>query len=332
MKTWIDEIMDSPRRVAIPIMTHPGIEAIGKRVIDAVKDGQTHYEAIRYVMDHYNTYACSVIMDLTVEAEAFGCEIGFPENEVPNVLNRLVCDEASVDALQVPALHTARVPEYLRANQLAVTHITNRPTFAGCIGPFSLAGRLFDMSEIMVSIYMEPHVIHALLEKCTQFILDYCRELKRIGTTGVIMAEPAAGLLPNDECNAFSTDYIRRIVEELQDDSFTIILHNCGNQGQCTEAMLASGAKALHFGNAIDLVQVLRDSPENILIMGNIDPVQIMKQATPEVVRQTTLDLLNNTKTYPNFVLSSGCDVPPHTPEANLHAFFEALEIYNQNL
>lgn len=331
MKTWIDNILESNHRVAIPIMTHPGIESVGKRVIDAVKNGEVHFAAIRKVMEDYNTHACSVIMDLTVEAEAFGCEIGFPENEVPNVLNRLVCDEVSVSALQIPSLGAGRIPEYLKANRMAVEKIKNHPILSGCIGPFSLAGRLFDMSEIMISIYIEPEVIHSLLEKCTELIQNYCRELKKIGVTGIIMAEPAAGLLSNEDCLEYSTTYVRRIVEELQDDRFSIILHNCGNRGQCTEAMLASGAAGLHFGNAIDLVQVLENCPENILVMGNIDPVGILKQATPEIVKWATLDLLNKTKRYRNFVLSSGCDIPPHTPEANIRAFFEALEIYNRS-
>lgn len=43
MAKWIDQIMQSENRIAVPIMTHPGIEEIGKRVIDAVTDGETHY-------------------------------------------------------------------------------------------------------------------------------------------------------------------------------------------------------------------------------------------------------------------------------------------------
>lgn len=36
-----------------------------------------------------------IIMDLTVEAEAFGAEIVFPEDEVPSVSGRLLRDEAA---------------------------------------------------------------------------------------------------------------------------------------------------------------------------------------------------------------------------------------------
>ena len=72
MHTFIKQILESDKRIAIPIMTHPGIEAIEKTVYDAVSCGDTHYQAIKNVTDTYNTFACTVIMDLTVEAEAFG--------------------------------------------------------------------------------------------------------------------------------------------------------------------------------------------------------------------------------------------------------------------
>lgn len=329
MNQWIDNIMQSKNRIAIPIMTHPGIEEIGKHVIDAVTDGEIHYQAIKALANKYEAGACTVIMDLTVEAEAFGCQIGFTEDEVPNVINRLVYDSTSIETLSIPNLTQGRLPEYLKANKFAVANITDRPVLAGCIGPYSLAGRLYDMSEIMVAIYIEPDTIHTLLEKCTAFILKYCQELKKTGVQGVIMAEPAAGLLSNEDCQIFSTDYVRRVVEALQDDNFSIILHNCGNKGQCTQAMIASGAAGLHFGNAINMQEALEECPSNILVMGNLDPVGIFKQASPEAIYSATTELLRKTRKYKNFVISSGCDIPPHTPNCNIQAFFEAINRYN---
>lgn len=329
MNKFIKQLQDSDKRIAIPIMTHPGIEAIGKKVVDAVTDGEIHYQAIRHVTETYDTKACTVIMDLTVEAEAFGCTISMPEDEVPSVTGRLVYDEESVNNLQIPSLAAGRMPEYLKANRLAVENIKDKPVLSGCIGPFSLAGRLYDMSEIMVGIYIEPDVIKTLLDKCTAYITAYCRELKAIGATGVIMAEPAAGLLSNEDCQVYSTVYVRRIVEAVQDDDFVVILHNCGNKGQCTQAMIDSGAAALHFGNAVDMVEALEQCPSDLVVMGNIDPVGILKQATPEEVYRTTAELLSKTAQYKNFVISSGCDMPPLVPEANIKAFYKAVADFN---
>lgn len=330
MADWIKQIIEGNKRVAMPIMTHPGIEYVGKRMVDAVTDGNIHFSAIEAIVNKFDMAACTVIMDLTVEAEAFGSKIEFAENELPHVLERLVRNEEEVKQLRVPDLKAGRLPEYLKANQLAVRTFTDRPVFAGCIGPFSLAGRLYDMSEIMVAIYIEPDTITALLEKCTTFLLRYCEELKRTGVTGVIMAEPAAGLLSDEDCQTYSTKYVRQVVEALQDDTFTIILHNCGNTGQCTQAMVDSGAAALHFGNVIDVRQALQACPTDVLVMGNLDPVGILKQSTPEVVYQKTLELLEQTASAKNYVLSTGCDVPM-VPEANIQAFYQALDHFNSS-
>lgn len=330
MKKWIEAVLASDKRIALPIMTHPGIEYVGKTVREAVTDGEVHFAAIKALAERYPSAACTVIMDLTVEAEAFGAKILIPEEEIPTVTERLVSDAASVEALQVPSLDAGRVPEYLKANRLAAEQITDRPVLAGCIGPFSLAGRLYDMSEIMVAIYIEPDVIMSLLDKCTAFLIDYCKALKATGVAGVVMAEPAAGLLSNEDHQMYATPYIKQIVDAVQDDDFTVILHNCGNTGQCTGAMVESGAAAMHFGNLVDIPQALTEVPEHILVMGNLDPVGIFKQATPEQVAAATTDLLEKTRGAKNFVISSGCDLPPAVPEANLEAFFGAVDAFNK--
>lgn len=330
MHEWVKNVLTGTQRLAIPIMTHPGIELCHCRVKDAVTNGNVHFEAISKLNEVYPAAATTVIMDLTTEAEAFGATIIFPDDEVPSVTGQLVNDFDSVKALAIPSLDKGRVQEYLLANRLAADHITGKPVFGGCIGPFSLAGRLFGMSEIMMALYLEPETVELLLEKCAAFIGDYCRAIKETGADGVIIAEPAAGLLSNNDCSAYSSRYIRPIVDALQDESFMMILHNCGNTGHCTAAMLEAKTAGLHFGNQMNMMEALKDCPGNILVMGNIDPVGIFKMSTPEAVKKATLDLLEATSGHHNFILSSGCDVPPHVASANIEAFYQALQEYNQ--
>ncbi len=329
LKLWTEQVLDRKERITIPIMTHPGIEIIGATVRQAVSDGQVHFEAIKALNERYSPAATTVIMDLTVEAEAFGATVIFPEDEIPSVTGRLLEDEEAIEKLQIPDLTKGRVSQYLLANRLSAGYFKDKPVFAGCIGPFSLAGRLYDMSEFMMLCYSEPEPAAKLLQKCADFLMAYCSELKRIGVDGVVIAEPAAGLLSNDGCDKFSSHYVKQIVDALQDDNFMIVLHNCGNTGHCTEAMLATGAKSLHFGNKADMVQVLAQCPSDRLVWGNIDPVGMFKQASVEEMRENTLDLLQKTSGYRNFILSSGCDTPPYSPVENIEAFFNALKDYN---
>lgn len=332
MDIWIQDILDNRQRIAIPIMTHPGIELVGKTVYEAVTDGRVHYEAIKALNDKYPAAACSVIMDLTVEAEAFGATIDFPKDDIPTVVGRLVSDFESVEKLEIPDMMSARIPQYLLANRLAVENITDKPVFGGMIGPFSLAGRLYDMSEFLMSCYCEPETAELLLSKCTTFLTNYCLELKKQGIQGVVLAEPAAGLMSNDGCCEFSSRYIKKIVDAVQDETFIVILHNCGNAGHCTDAMVKTGSKAYHFGNNIDMVEVLKECPDNRLVMGNIDPVSLFQQVSPMELENAVIKLLKETANYRNFILSSGCDVPPHTSHVNIEAFYGALDKYNRTV
>ena len=330
MKQWVADIIHQKEVAAIPVMTHPGIEQNGNTVREAVSNGKVHADAVVKLTQNYRSVAACTIMDLTTEAEAFGAEIAFSDEAVPAVVGHMLTDVKSINDLQVPSLKAGRIPQYLKANLLAARAIQDRPVFAGCIGPFSLAGRLYDMSGIMMLIYENPDAAHTLLAKCTQFIEKYCEALKLTGVNGVLMAEPAAGLLSNDDCKAFSSAYVKYIVNKVQDDHFIVVLHNCGNTGHCTEAMVETGAAAYHFGNKCRMEEVIKEVPKDALAMGNLDPVSIFKDGTPTQMHEATLDLLEKMREYPNFVRSSGCDTPPHTPIENVNAFFEALNEWNK--
>ena len=329
MSEWKMSVYDSRKRLTVPIMTHPGIESIGRTIIEAVSDGEIQFQAIKTVQEKYSPDAATMIMDLTVEAEAFGSKINLSEREIPSVIGRLVGNKDSVERLKIPSLECARVPEYLKAASLSAENIKDRPVFAGCIGPFSLAGRLFGMVEIMTSLFIEPEVIKLLLEKCSSFLQIYIEAMKKVGADGILMAEPAAGLLSAEMCDVFSSAYVKRIVADVQDRDFLFVLHNCGNTGHVTQSMVSTGAGGLHFGNKVDLAKALKEIPGNILVFGNLDPVGIFKSGAPGYVFNATTELLRQTADYRNFIISSGCDTPPCSPEENIEAFFEAVNAFN---
>jgi uroporphyrinogen decarboxylase len=48
------------------------------------------------------------------------------------------------------------------------------------------------------------------------------------------------------------------------------------------------------------------------------------------MVRARVKQLLDECGRFPNFVISSGCDIPPETPLENIDAFFKAVVSYNR--
>ena len=184
-----------------------------------------------------------------------------------------------------------------------------------------------DVSEVMVLCYEEPELVHAVLGKAAGFVAAYAAAFRAAGADGVVLAEPLAGLLSPDLAEEFSSAYVRRIVEEVQTDSFAVVYHNCGGGvPKMMDSIVATGAAAFHFGNAISMVDVMPLVPADRVAMGNVAPAEQLRNGTPDSVRAATIEVLETCAGYPNFVISTGCDVPPMAPLENIDAFFAAVD------
>lgn len=329
MKEWLEQLISAPVKKALPVLSFPSVSLLGCTVRELISDSERQAEGMRLVAERTDAAASVSLMDLSVEAECFGAKISISDDEVPTVVGRLIHDMDEAEALTVPAVGACRTGLYIDAIKKATEKITDRPVLAGIIGPFSLAARLLDVSEIMMDCYDDPDMVHTVLEKVTDFLVEYAKAYKAAGANGVVMAEPVSGLLSPALEEEFSSPYVKRIVDAVQDDSFILVYHNCGNNTPLmTDSFLSFGAAAYHFGNSVDMRSMVEKFPADIPVMGNVDPAGVLRMGTPEKVREETLDIMKKCCTYPNFVISSGCDIPPMTPWENIDAFFAAVKEY----
>lgn len=329
-KVFLQEITSSSRRKVVPIMSAPGCEMLGIPAVEAFRNGKLQYECIKALNERFPADLAVTFMDLSVEAEAFGATVKFSEHEAPSIPDALLQSEADVPALPVPEIGAGRTGEVIHCLECCVKNLSV-PVLGGMIGPFSLAGRLAGMSTMMMMAAAEEPEADILLEKCTAFLTNYAVALKNTGAAGVVVAEPAAGLLSPDMCGNYAAKYLKEIFAAVEDENFLTVLHNCGNTREQVEELLSCNADILHVGNAIDIRDILERVNGRIPVAGNLDPVDVFLQSTPEEVYQKTMDLLQATNPWPNYILSSGCDLPPAVPLKNVDAFFKAAADYNNS-
>ena len=326
MKEWLNELREAETKKAMPILSFPAVQLMGISVKELISNSDRQAEGMVRIAERVDAAASVSLMDLSVEAECFGSQIVVSEDEVPTVKGSIVSDLENVEKLQIPPVGAGRTDIYIDAVRKAVEKIHDRPVFAGMIGPYSLAGRLLDVTEIMFYCYDEPEMVALLLDKVTEFLISYGKAYKETGANGIMLAEPLAGLLSPALAEEFSAPYVKRIVDALQDDNFLVIYHNCGNCTiQMIDSILDTGAAAYHFGNAIDMAEMMKHIPADTIAMGNIDPAGQFRNGTTESIRTATLELMEKCCSYPNFVISSGCDIPPMSKWENIDAFFQAV-------
>lgn len=329
MKAWLEELKAAPAKKAMPVLSFPAIQLMGVSVKELISDSDLQAKGMALVAQRVDSAASVSLMDLSVEAECFGAQIRVSDEEVPTVVGQVVSTQEEAQALAIPEVGACRTGLYIDAIKKAAGLITDRPVFAGVIGPFSLAARLLDVTEVMIDCYEEPDMVHIVLDKVTQFLCAYCQAYKEAGANGVVLAEPVAGLLSPALAEEFSGPYVKRIVDAVQDDSFLVIYHNCGGSTiQQIDSILATGSAAYHFGNAIDMAEMMTHIPAGTVAMGNVDPAGEFRNGTPDSIRAATLAVMDACCKYPNFVISSGCDIPPLSRWENIDAFFAAVREY----
>lgn len=330
MDEWLKQIRIKKNKRAMPVLTFPAIQLLNTSVEKLISDSNLQSEALKLINQRCHPLAIMGFMDLSVEAEAFGANIRFSEDEVPTVVGSIIKSEEDAINLKVPKVGAKRTRIYLDAMKKAKQEIKDCPVFAGCIGPFSLAGRLLGVSEAMICCYDEPEMVHLVLKKATEFLINYLQAYKDLGIDGVFMAEPLAGILSPNLCDEFSSRYVKEIVSALDDDSFLVAYHNCGNNTlKMVDTILSTGCRLYHFGNAISIEQMLKLMPKDVMVMGNIDPVSL-KDASKEDVIAATNALLEAVGDVDNFVISSGCDIPPFAKWENIDAFMKTTQEYYQ--
>ena len=318
-------VRQSPRRLAMPIAVYPGLALTGATVRDVVTQPRAQVEAQAALHERYRTPFLLSAMDLSVEAEAFGCGLHLSDNEIPAVTGRLVTNLEQARNLAVPRPGDKRTAVYLEAVRQLSRRYADNMVPAGCIGPFSLAARLIGVSEALELTLTEPELIQAVLEPSAEFLTQYIRAFQAAGADGIIMAEPAAGLLSPRGLAAFSSAYIRQIAAAAAKPGFTIILHNCAAKLLHLAAIQETGLKTFHFGAPMDIVAALDKVPPEAVLCGNLDPTGMFVQQSPGEIVSRTRGLLSATERFPNFVISSGCDVPSAAPLASLDAFFRSV-------
>jgi uroporphyrinogen decarboxylase len=131
MVQWLDSVRSNSKKDPLPVLSFPGIQLTGATVRDLVSRGDLQAQCMKAIADRYAAMASVSNMDLSVEAEAFGAKTAYSEDDLPSIIGRLIDSYAEAAKLVVPDIGTGRTGECVKAIELAVQLITDRPVFAG---------------------------------------------------------------------------------------------------------------------------------------------------------------------------------------------------------
>ena len=323
------------RRLVAPLIGFPGVKMTGSTIKLAQQNYGEHFKVLKNISKTFMPDVIFPLMDLSVEANALGRFTVFPKGESATVIK----DEFTLSDLEklenVDITFDSRVLAYVETLRLMKNELPPS-VFRGAYvtGPYTLAALLMGAEEAAVSTILHPEELHNICKLAAKKILDYVELLISSGAQIICILEPSAVMLGPHQFEQFSVQYVRSISRVCENASVASVYHICGNTMHLVEIMAESGVDALSLDSAeagVNLPAVAEKISGDIIITGNISPIGSLLRGKPGTVQKEVLQLLKSMESYPNFILSTGCDLPQETPLENIHAFMNAGRDYRFN-
>lgn len=319
-------------RLVVPLMGFPGLNITNCTIKLAQQNYGEHFRVMRAIAETYEPDMIFPLMDLSVEVNALGRYTIFPKAESATVVK----DQFSFDELtrgeQTNIAFDTRLLGYVETLKLMSIGLPSSMLKGAYVtGPYSLAALLMGTDDAAMATVLQPDDLHELCQFTTEKIQEYVRLLIAAGAQAICVLEPSAVMLGPDQFSAFSAKYVRHIIESCKYTGVATIYHTCGNTMHLVDKMVETGVDAVSLDSpdvGVDLPTVAQSVSPDVVIMGNICPTGTLINGTPAEVAAEVTDLLDRMADYPNFVLSTGCDLPQETPHENIMAFMQAGRQY----
>ena len=305
---------------AVNFSDSPPAELAGnpQRVVDAQIRAM---EAVGY--DAFYAYANPLYIP-----QAFGCNVRFLETgPLANPLPLSITCLEDLDKLPVPdpvkAEPLAGTLEIIQG--LSQYGAGNIPVLGLFEGPITTACRIFEAELIMRMIYKNPPILEALLDRVTDFLIDFSRALVDNGANVIFLPEPtaSAAMISPLTFRKFVLPRLQTITRKLD---VPCVLHICGDTSPVLEDIGQAGADVISLDQCMNLAESRSTVPDAVL-GGNVDPINALLYGSQEQIAEDTLNCLQTAGTR-HFVLMSGCGVPPGAPPENVAAMVKAAKAY----
>jgi [methyl-Co(III) methylamine-specific corrinoid protein]:coenzyme M methyltransferase len=265
--------------------------------------------------------AVRVPFDITAEAEFFGCEIkdGTQEQQ-PSVIGHVVSSMEDIENLKGYDLSNGRINVVCDAIKiLADKYGGELPIMGSMIGPFSLAQHI-NGDEWFMAIMTNEEFGLALMEFTTEFNVAYAKKMVENGADTMVIIDPTASaqLIGNEFYEKFVVPYHKKICDAMHELNVPVVLHVCGDTTLGLSLMETCGVDGISVDQNVDAATAV-GNVKNAVIVGNLDPVNMLWNQTPEAIKEQSQKVLD----AGIGLLAPGCGIVSKTPTENLQAMVE---------
>ena len=268
--------------------------------------------------------------------EALGCKLKYSQNNVSYIEKPAIESYGELEGRALPDItKDGRLPILVEAfDRLADRFHEEKIISTGMAGPFTTAVSLVGTERFLRDSVRKKDEIRKLLRYSTDCVISCARDLhERLGIS-ISLSEPMASgnIISKKQFQDLVLPYLSETVEAMNRFQGGTGIHICGKTKDRWDAIVESGISSFSIDNCENMEELIDAYGTRIGISGNVEPVDVLKNGTPEMIRQSVIRCLSQAVDNPKgFTLCPGCTTPVLTPKENLIALMNSAWIYGRH-
>ena len=284
--------------------------------------------------------AAILFSDILTIPDAMGLGLYFEAGEGPKFQSPITCKK-DVDNLIMPDPE-GELQYVMNALRTIRRELKGAVPLIGFSGsPWTLATYMVEggsskaFTKIKKMAFCEPQILHALLDKLADSVIDYLNAQIAAGAQSLMIFDTWGGVLSPRDYKDFSLQYMAKIVAGLQrsyeGQKIPVTLFT-KNGGQWLELIADTGCDAIGLDWTIDMASAKKRVGERVALQGNMDPS--MLYASKERIKEEVALILQSFGQGTGHVFNLGhgihLDVPPENAKIFVDAVHQLSTPYHQ--
>jgi len=201
---------------------------------------------------------------------------------------------------------------------------------SGYCGIYERAYGLMEFQQFMTNIALKPRVIHDLLEKITDYRVEYAKKVVEMGFKvahhGDDLGTQTGPLFSHEMFREFILPRIERSWQPYNDAGIPIILHSCGAITEFLGDLIDIGLRVLEpVQPCMDLALLKREFGKDLVFWGGIETQNLLPFGTPEQVKELARNTIRTLGAGGGHIIGPSQEIMNDVPLENVKALVETI-------
>ena len=315
---------------AMPITMMYAGDQIGAAYRDYATDYRVMTEAQIFTARKFGFDYISGISDPAREAADLGADIEYYDNQPPAIKEdrARLADKADLKRLELPdPLGGGRMHDRVKGVALMKEKAGAEFLVEGWVeGPCAQAADLRGINRLMLDFFDDPVFVRDLFAFVIELELRFARAQVEAGADLIGVGDAAASLIGPALYEEFVEPYERKLLDGIHALGAMTRLHICGRTTKLLSWMGNLGSEIVDLDWMVPMDEARRQSAPGQVLLGNIDPVKVLRNGTAEAVREGIAAC--HRAAGERYIVGAGCEISRATPEANVRAMIEYAQCH----